>query len=63
MTIKSALWKILKGILHAKDENKHSHDRMGIIKSQGKSRQIESSIELIAYTQMLTHTYTHKKKP
>jgi Holliday junction resolvase RusA-like endonuclease len=33
MTTKPALSNILKGILHIEDENKHSHERMGIIKS------------------------------
>jgi hypothetical protein len=32
MTNKSALQKILKGILHTEDKNKHSHERMGISK-------------------------------
>jgi hypothetical protein len=31
ITTKPALQKILKGILHREDENKHSHERMGII--------------------------------
>jgi hypothetical protein len=33
MTIKPTLQKILKEILHKEDENKHSHERTGIIKS------------------------------
>jgi hypothetical protein len=40
MTTKSALQKILKGILCTEDENKLSHERLGIIKSQEKSRQV-----------------------
>jgi hypothetical protein len=40
MTTKSALQKILKGILHTEDENKHSHETTGIIKSQKKSRYV-----------------------
>jgi hypothetical protein len=31
---------ILKGLLHRDDENKHSHERMGIIKSQEKIREV-----------------------
>jgi hypothetical protein len=38
MIPKPVLQKILKGILHMVDENKHCHKRMRIIKSQGKSR-------------------------
>jgi hypothetical protein len=34
MTTKPTLQKILKGIPHTEDENKHSHGRMGIIKPQ-----------------------------
>jgi hypothetical protein len=37
MTTKQALQKILKGILHT-DEDKHSHKRIGMIKSQEISR-------------------------
>jgi hypothetical protein len=40
MTDKSPLQKILKGILHLEDENKHSYERMGIIKSQEKNREV-----------------------
>jgi hypothetical protein len=40
MTTKPARQKILKGILHTEDENKHSHERMGITKSQERSRQV-----------------------
>jgi hypothetical protein len=32
------LQKIFKGILHTKDENKQSHERMEIIKPQEQSR-------------------------
>jgi hypothetical protein len=39
MTTKKPL-QILKGILHKQDENKHSQERMGIIKPQEKSRQV-----------------------
>jgi hypothetical protein len=42
------------------DENKHSHERMGIIKTQEKGRQVESIIELVAHTQKSLHTHTHK---
>jgi hypothetical protein len=38
MTTTPSLQKILKGILHAEDENKHSHERMGINKPQEKTR-------------------------
>jgi hypothetical protein len=37
MTTKAEFQKILKGILHIEDENKHGHERMRIIKSQGKT--------------------------
>jgi hypothetical protein len=37
MTTKPPLQKILKGILHTEGENKHSHERMGIFKSQEKT--------------------------
>jgi hypothetical protein len=40
MTTKPVLQKILKGSLHTEDENKHSHERMGVVKSQEKSRQV-----------------------
>jgi hypothetical protein len=39
MTTKPSLQKILKGILHIEDENKHNHERTGIIKPQEKNRQ------------------------
>jgi hypothetical protein len=38
MTTKPTVQKILKGILHTEDENKHNYKRMGIIKLQEKSR-------------------------
>jgi hypothetical protein len=38
MTTKSALPKIFKGFLHTEDEDKHSHESMGINKSQQMSR-------------------------
>jgi hypothetical protein len=38
MTTKPALPKILKEILHTDDDNKHCHERMGIIKAQEMSR-------------------------
>jgi hypothetical protein len=37
MTTKLALQKILKGILHAEDEDKHSHESIGINKSHKMS--------------------------
>jgi hypothetical protein len=40
MTTKPPLQKILKGIQHTKDKNKHNHERTGNIKPQEKSRQI-----------------------
>jgi hypothetical protein len=40
MTTKPALQKMLKGILRTEDENKHRHEKVGIIKSQKKSRQV-----------------------
>jgi hypothetical protein len=40
MTTKPALQNILKGILPMEDENKPTHESMGIIKSQEKSRQV-----------------------
>jgi hypothetical protein len=39
MTTKPPLQKILKGILNTEDENKHSHEGIGITKPQEKSRQ------------------------
>jgi hypothetical protein len=39
MTTKPPLQKILKGIVHTEDENKHKHERAGTIKPQEKSRQ------------------------
>jgi hypothetical protein len=40
MTTKQPLQIILKGILQTEVENKHSHERMGIIKHQEKSRKV-----------------------
>jgi hypothetical protein len=40
MITKPPLQKILKGILHTEDKDKHSQERMGIIKSQQMSRQV-----------------------
>jgi hypothetical protein len=40
MTTKPPLQKIMKGILHTEDEDKHSPERMGIIKPQEKNRQV-----------------------
>jgi hypothetical protein len=34
MTTKQPLQKILKGILHTEEENKSSHEKMGIINSR-----------------------------
>jgi hypothetical protein len=39
MTNKPPLWKILKGILHTEDKNKHNQERTGSIKPQEKNRQ------------------------
>jgi hypothetical protein len=39
-TTKPPLQKILKGILHTGDENNHSHENMGNIKSLDKNRQV-----------------------
>jgi hypothetical protein len=39
MTTKPPLQKILKGLLHTEDENKHNHKRMGSIKPHEKNRQ------------------------
>jgi hypothetical protein len=38
MNTKLPLQKILKEILHTEDEKEHSHERMGIIKPQEKTR-------------------------
>jgi hypothetical protein len=38
MITKLLLQKIVKRILHTEDENTHSHERMGIVKTQEKSR-------------------------
>jgi hypothetical protein len=40
ITTKPPLQKILKGILHTEDENKHNHEKMGTIKLQEKSRKV-----------------------
>jgi hypothetical protein len=40
MTSKPPLQNILKGILLREDEKKHSHERMGIIKPEEKSRKV-----------------------
>jgi hypothetical protein len=40
MTTKPPKQKILKGILHTKDENKHNHVRIGIIKLHEMNRQV-----------------------
>jgi hypothetical protein len=39
MKTKPKLQNILRGILHMKDENEHSHERRGIITFQEKSSQ------------------------
>jgi hypothetical protein len=39
MATKPSLQKILKGILHTEDKNKHNYERMGNIKPQEKNRQ------------------------
>jgi hypothetical protein len=54
MDIKPPLQKIMKGILHIEDQNNHSHGRMGILKVKRRTdKQSESSIELVAHTQIL----------
>jgi hypothetical protein len=40
LTTKPPLQEILKGILHRKDENKHSHTMMAIMKTQEKTREV-----------------------
>jgi hypothetical protein len=40
MTTKPAPHKVLKEILHTEYENKYSHERIAIINSQEKSRQV-----------------------
>jgi hypothetical protein len=57
MTTKLPLWKILKGILHTEDENKHSHER--IIESQEKSRQAIVEQQRINFMCVCAHTHTH----
>jgi hypothetical protein len=39
MTMKPRVKKILKGILHTEEENKHNHERTGSIKPHEKDRQ------------------------
>jgi hypothetical protein len=46
---------ILKGMLHREDENRHTHESMGIIKSQEKSRQTIISIKLVMHTHKPLH--------
>jgi hypothetical protein len=54
MTSNPTLQKTLKGILHTEDENNHSHEKMGSIKFKKiADKKVESSIELVAYTQTL----------
>jgi hypothetical protein len=48
MITKSPLQKILQGILYAEDENKHSHERMGIIKFQEKSKKVVRELDRIS---------------
>jgi hypothetical protein len=50
--------KILKGILHTEYENKHSHERMGIIKPQEKSKPVIREYLRISYAH--TNPYTTK---
>jgi hypothetical protein len=54
VTTKPQLEKILKGILHTEDKNKHNHERMGNIKPQERrtDKYSESSIELAAHTEI-----------
>jgi hypothetical protein len=40
MTIKSQPQKILKGILHTEDGNKHNHERTGNFKPHENKRQV-----------------------
>jgi hypothetical protein len=40
MTTKPPLQKVLKGIPHTEDENKHNHKGMGSIKPHEKNRQV-----------------------
>jgi hypothetical protein len=54
MTTKSPLQKVLKGVLHSEDKNKHNHKRMGSINLKRRTNKYrESSIELVAHTQIL----------
>jgi hypothetical protein len=50
MITKPPLQKILKGILNTENENKLSHERIGIIKPQEKIRQIIRESHRITYT-------------
>jgi hypothetical protein len=50
--------KILKGILHTEDENKYSHEWVGIIKSLQKDRQVTRDWHRISCTH--TNPYTTK---
>jgi hypothetical protein len=59
MTTKTTLPKILKGILHTEDKNKHNHERNHMRKTDKHS---ESSTELTAYTQILKKTKTTKSQ-
>jgi hypothetical protein len=53
MTNKPALQKILKGILHTEDANKHNQDRMEILNLKTVDKYSENSIELAAHIQIL----------
>jgi hypothetical protein len=52
------LQKILKGIICTKDENKHIHERLGIIKYQEKSRKVIREQHRIS----CAHTYPYTTK-
>jgi hypothetical protein len=55
MTTNPPLEKILKGILHTEDENKHNLERVELLNLKRRAnKQSESSIELVAHTQTIT---------
>jgi hypothetical protein len=53
MTTKPPIQKILKGTLHIEHENKHIYERIGITKTQEKSRQVIREWHRSSYTHCL----------
>jgi hypothetical protein len=58
MATKPPLKNIIKGILHTEDENKQSHERIGLVKTQ-KTRKVIREYDWISCIH--TNLYTTKK--